>query len=221
MFEKVIVAEDLASINEGLKLVLKKENVGQYDVNRYCDNVFLKIKKAARQGKPYDLLITDLYFKEDFHTRAIKSGEDLLISLIRENIDIKTIVFSQEDRIETVRRFFNELQIDAFIVKGRYDSEEIKKAMEAVQNGKKYASERINQALKSKSTFEVTGYDIQLLQLLQEGWNQREIGERLKEKGIKPASHSAVEKRVNKLKTYFMARNSVQLVAKAKDVGLI
>lgn len=221
MFKKVIVAEDHASINEGLKSVLKELNITEVDVNRYCDDVLLKIKKAKQENAPYDLLITDLKFKEDYRTGKLKDGEDLLAALNREGIAIESMVFSQEDRIETVRRLLNKRNIQAYVVKGRRDNQEIRKALEAIKNNEHYLSESVSQALTKKSTFEITDYDIHLMQKLENGANQKEIAEEFKAEKRKPFSNSAIEKRIKHLKAYFKAKNAVQLIAKAKDLGLL
>jgi|AntDeeMinimDraft_4_1070355.scaffolds.fasta_scaffold03711_2 DNA-binding NarL/FixJ family response regulator len=221
MFKKVIIAEDFDSINEGLKTVLTEENIPEFEVDRYCDDVFSKIKQSIEEECPYDLLITDLHFKEDYRTGKIKSGEELLICLNREDIKIKTLVFSQNDRIEAVRNLFKKRKIDGYVVKGRFDREEIKKALKAISEGDLYASKTIDQALTKKTAFEVTNYDITLLNLLGQGLNQKEISKYFTQKGVKPGSNSAIEKRIKQLKAYFKSRNAIQLIAKAKDLGLI
>ena len=53
------------------------------------------------------------------------------------------------------------------------------------------------------------------------GLEQKEIHEALKIKNISPNSISSVEKRIKILKENFNANNPTQLIAKAKDFGLI
>ena len=59
-----------------------------------------------------------------------------------------------------------------------------------------------------------------LLQELANGYSQQEISARLAKEGISPSSLSSIEKRINRLKDYFMARNIPHLIALAKDMGL-
>lgn len=47
------------------------------------------------------------------------------------------------------------------------------------------------------------------------------IASEFKNKGIMPHGSSSIEKRINKLKIYFKARNNVHLIAIAKDLGLV
>ena len=82
-------------------------------------------------------------------------------------------------------------------------------------------SGELMQSMNQSPTLEIDAFDIQLIQELAEGYSQAEISERFKAHGYHPSSLSSIEKRINKLKDYFMARNTTHLVALAKDMGLL
>jgi len=69
--------------------------------------------------------------------------------------------------------------------------------------------------------FEIKEYDVSLLSYLSNGFTQEQIASVFKTKRISPNSLSSIEKRLNKLKDVLKAGNNVQLVANAKDLGLI
>jgi len=64
MFKKVLIAEDEDFLNISLRVALGELGVelGSRDFVSYCDDALMRIKKAIREGDPYELLITDLSF---------------------------------------------------------------------------------------------------------------------------------------------------------------
>lgn len=76
-------------------------------------------------------------------------------------------------------------------------------------------------ALSHKTILEIDSYDIELVRQLSLGLSQDEISIHFKEQDISPYSLSSIEKRINKLKIYFKAKNTVHLVSMTKDLGLI
>jgi transcriptional regulator len=74
---------------------------------------------------------------------------------------------------------------------------------------------------KRTPSFNIEEYDISILTYLSNGLSQNEIASLLKSKGVSPSSLSSIEKRLNRLKDVLKANNNVQLVANAKDIGLI
>ena len=74
MFQKVIIAEDMDDIHKGVYDTLDGLGIREIHQEQYCDNAYLKIKKAALEHEPYDLLITDLSFKADYRVQKYVSG---------------------------------------------------------------------------------------------------------------------------------------------------
>lgn len=221
MFSKVLIAEDMDDINTGILTALSELEITTIDHAQYCDDADLKARKARKDNVPYELLITDLSFKEDHREQHLNSGEELLIKLKKDQPTIKVIVYSVEDKLQRVRRLFKKYHIDAYVCKGRQSLKELIKAIKIVYEGKIYLSPEVEIALSSKKNIEIDDYDIGLLKLLSKGMNQDEISLDLKERSISPNSLSSIEKRVSKLKIYFKANNAVHLIANAKDLGLI
>ena len=222
MFNKVLVAEDFDSISITVIKALEELSILEIHHAKYCDDAFLKLRKAIIDNNPYDLLISDLSFKPDHRENKLKTGDELISAVKKIQPNIKTIVFSIEDKSFRIKSLFNDLGIDAFVAKGRNSIPELKKAIYSVSNNDtKILSPELSHALRDKSLIEIETYDISLLKLLSIGLILEEIALEFKNSGIVPNGSSSIEKRINKLKIYFKASNNVHLIAIAKDLGVI
>ncbi|VXB07979.1 Response regulator [Flavobacterium sp. 9AF] len=226
MFSKVIIAEDIDGLNFAVKQALKELHIleEQIDYAKYCDDALLKIKSALQNNTGFQLLITDLSFKEDYRkdTQKLHSGEELIVAVKKEQPRIKVIAFSIEDRPYRIKSLFEKYDIDAFVMKGRNSIPELKQAITTVfESDKKYVSPSLSHVLQDKTANEIDAYDLDLLKQLSLGITQDEMETKFKELGITPNSKSTIEKRINKLKINFKANNTVHLIAIAKDLGLV
>lgn len=222
MFKKVIVAEDLGDINLAIEQSLKDLDIVNFQHAKYCDDAFLKIRKAIQDNEPYDLLISDLSFKKDHREVKIANGDELIQKVREIQPNIKIIAYSIEDKSLRIKSLFDNSEIDAFVLKGRNSIEELKKAIHIISTSdQKFISPDVASALQEKSNFEIDDVDIKILKYLSDGTSQDEIIEIFKTSDIKPNSKSAVEKRLSKLKDFFKANNTVHLVSITKDMGII
>ncbi|MDI5951110.1 response regulator [Flavobacterium yafengii] len=222
MFHKVLIAEDLDSISIAVIQALEEISILEIHHAKYCDDAFLKIKKALHDNQPYNLLISDLSFKPDHQENRLNSGEELIEAVKKVQPDIKTIVFSIEDKSFRIKSLFNNLGINAYISKGRNSIPELKKAIQRIYNNEEIKpSAEISYALRDKSLFEIESYDISLLRSLSKGLTLEDISSEFKDSGIIPNGSSSLEKRINRLKIYFKASNNVHLIAITKDLGLV
>ena len=222
MFKKVIIAEDLEDINLGIEQTLKNLDIVNFQHAKYCDDAFLKIRKAILDNEPYDLLISDLSFKKDHREVKITCGDELVEKVRELQPDIKIIAYSVEDKSHRIKSLFENADIDGFVLKGRNSIEDLKKAIHITSTSdQKFISHEVASALQEKNNFEIDDLDIQILKYLSSGTPQDEIIQIFKDLGIKPNSKSAMEKRLSKLKDFFKANNTVHLVSIAKDMGII
>lgn len=222
MFKKVLAAEDFDSISITVGQVLSELAIPEIHHAKYCDDAFLKIKKALHDDKPYDLLISDLSFKRDHRENKLNSGEELISAVKRIQPDIKIIVFSIEEKSFRIKSLFNDLGISAYVSKGRNSIPELKKTiLEVFNDNNNYLSDELCHALRDKSLIEIETYDIEILKLLSEGCILDEISAAFKTMGLTPNGSSSIEKRINRLKTYLKASNNVHLIAISKDLGLV
>ncbi|MFD2603148.1 response regulator [Flavobacterium suzhouense] len=222
MFSKILIIEDIDSISLGIITVLKKNFDSEIHSVKYCDEGYLKIKKAISESKPYDLIITDLSFKDDHKKKIhLATGEELIAKLRKESIHPKIIVYAMDEKPFIIKSLLSDHFINAYVIKGRESTSELIDAINSTIKGFTYISPAFEKTFKQQSLFEMDSYDILILRFLSEGHTQDDISKLFKEKRYPSASMSSIEKRINKLKLVLKANNSIQLVAIAKDMKII
>lgn len=222
MFQKVLIAEDQNSIHKGLESTLKELHFSEIVTVQYCDDALLKIRASLKTEKPFDLLITDLFFKEDHRSRTLTSGEELINAVKNIQPELKIVVFSVEHRIGKIKKLLDTYHINAYVEKGRDESNTIKKAIHTILEDKIYCSHGVQLLLRNADELSQTDkYDELLLQLLAKGLKREQIATHFDEHDFPARSLSSIEKRINKLKVLFDAQTSEHLVAIAIDRGLI
>lgn len=221
MFKKILVVEDIDSISLGVETSLKKIDSAEVIFSKYCDEAFLKIRKANLDKQPFDLLITDLSFKESHRNEKLLSGENLIEAVRKEQPGLNIIVYSIEERGYQVRHLLDDLDVNGYVSKGRESTGELLKAIKEVYSGKKYVSTHLAHLKKPVIVEEMDDLDLEIIALLGEGFMQNEIVEKFKNSGKKLASISSIEKRITKMKSSLKARNTAHMVSIAKDLGII
>ena len=221
MFEKVLIAEDYESSNLSVRKALEDIGISNSDYVYYCDDALVRISNAVKSGESYDLLITDLSFEEDHIPQNISNGTDLIRAVRQLQPYIKVLVFSAESKALLIDQLFKELSIDAYVRKARRDVAELKLALDAVGNNRKYLSIGMRQSIKETNSYDFKEYDIVLITLLSKGMLQKDIPNYLSEHQIKPLGLSSVEKRLNYIREALNFNKNEQLVAFCKDIGVI
>lgn len=221
MFNKILVAEDIDSINKGLSAVLKKLGIPQLYHAAYCDEAYLKARRATLDGVPFDLLICDLSFKPDHRTERLTSGQELVSVMAGEFPELRIIVYSVEDHPQTVRSLWESGQIHGYVCKGRNGLTNLENAIGAVYRGDPYLSPEVEAAVKKRNFLTLREYELTLLSCLANGFTQEEIERRFRKEGIKPSSKSSMEKRLKELKEDFNANTTIHLITILKDLRLL
>lgn len=223
MFKKALIAEDFDTNNQQLvKLLLEDIKIEHVESTMYCDDALLKFKKASKQDNaPFELLITDLSFKEDHRERNLTSGLELIEAVRQVNPLVKVIIFSIEDRPSKIKQIISSHAIDSFIPKGRNALKELKKAVTQTSQGKPYFPHNLNLHLKKENLLILENYDKEILKRIATGHTKDDVSEVLKKKAITPSSVSSIEKRLQKLYLSFNAKNTTHLIAIVQKEGLI
>ncbi len=220
MFKKVIIAEDHEIRNIGVINTLEELQVPDFEFVSYCDDAWHKILKQSEDGKPYDLLITDLVFDKDHREQSLISGQALIEEVRKIQPNLKIIAFSIEKKPQIIDELFKKYHINGFVSKGRNDAKELKNTIKKVYTGETSIPQELLNAIRNNSQ-EISEYDVSLLNLLSKGCKQQEISEHFKEKGLNPYSKSAIEKRLNELREILGAKNNIEMVVICKDIGII
>jgi len=213
MFQKILIAEDVASINIGIKAILDSLAIPEIAHSDYCYGAYLKAKKAILDQQAFELLICDLSFTPDHRDQKIRSGQELIQLLKKELPNLKIIVFTVEDNSNIVKALWEDVKVDGYVCKGRDGTKELLEAIQSVYNKERFLSTQLKTALKQDNTFILSTYDEQLLQLLAAGYTQDQIELKFKEDGVSPSSRSSIEKRLKDLREEFDAQTTVHLIA--------
>lgn len=220
-FKNILVVEDFDSINTALNSFLKDlgaENIIQV---KYCDDALLKIKELNLKNEAFDLIITDLSFEEDFRKVKIRNGVDFIQELIEINLNTPVLVYSVENRPYIIQQLYQYEIVKAYVQKGRYSLEEIKKAINAIVQNNTFISPSLAHLITSQNSNEITDLDVFILKCLAEGNTIEEIELIFKAKNITPSSKSSIEKKMARLKDVFKANNNIHLISICKDLGVI
>ncbi|MDN3676276.1 response regulator [Flavobacterium paronense] len=221
MFKRVLLAEDIDSINIAVIQTLHELGVTQIDHVKYCDDALLKIRKATADQTPYDLFISDLSFEADHREVKLKSGEEAIQQIRILQPDIKIIVYSVENKRFKIKALFEKSHINGYVLKGRDSINQLKSAIKKVyEEDAIYLSPSLEHLMRASATREIDDYDVKIIQQLAVGITQDDLEARFKELGILPNSKSTIEKHISKLKDHFSANNTVHLIAIAKDLGI-
>lgn len=220
MFKKILIVEDQEVMNLGIINTLKELNIQSFDFVSYCDDALHKIKIAAKENTPYDLLITDLSFDKDHIPQTLNSGQELINLVKKVQPNLKVIVFSVEKRVKIIDDLYKIYQINGFVSKARNDGKDLKNTIRKAFNGEIVIPQKMLNVMRHTS-FEFDSYDIKLLELLAKGYKQNEIKTYLKEHNMRPYSIRSIEKRLNELRESLGAKNNIEMIVICKDIGII
>jgi DNA-binding NarL/FixJ family response regulator len=221
MFKKVLVAEDIDSINMAVASVLQNLDIDQVEHAQYCDKAWLLAKKALQEKEPFQLLICDLSFKNDHHTDHIGSGKELIDMLKKEDPNLKILVNTIEDHPHTVRSLWDSGQIDGYVCKDRNGMRDLQEAILALNQGQQYNSDSIEAILKKDNLLFLGNWEMELLKAVAQGLTQEEIQENFKSRNISPSSKSSIEKRLKELREEFGANTTAHLIGLLKDLRIL
>jgi len=221
MFTKILIAEDYESSNISVQKALEDLKISNPKYVNYCDDAISRIKMNLQEKNPFELLITDLSFDEDHREQKLKNGQQLIAEARELQPNLKVIVFSVEKKEIIIEKLFTDQNINGYVKKGREDVKDLKKAIKAVYNNEKYISYDLKTNSSERNSFEFSEYDTLLVSLLAKGILLKNIPDYLKENNIKPASMSAVEKRLKEIKESLEINSNEQLIAFCKDFGII
>ncbi len=221
MYTKVLVAEDIDSISMGVDMILQQLEIVEIQHTSYCDDAYLKAKKAQLDGAPFQLLITDLSFKPDYMEANLSSGQELIAALKKAQPNLKVIVYSIEDHPQAVKSLWESGLIDAFVSKDRKGLLALKDAITTVHTNKSYLSPHLEGIMAQKNILSLGDFEIELMKKLASGYTHDEIATDFKANGISPSSKSSIEKRIKELKEDFQANTTAHLVSILKDLRLI
>lgn len=220
MFKKALIVEDQEVATLGIITTLENLHIQNFDFVSYCDEALQRLKIAAKENKPYDLLIADLSFNKDHIPQKVNTGQELISEAKKIQSDIKVIVFSVEKKAKIIDDLYKIYNINGFVSKARNDGKELRNTIRKVFDGETVIPQEILNAIRN-IPFDLGEYEIKLLELLAKGYKQNEIRTYLKENHMQPYSIRSIEKKLNELRETFGAKNNIEMIVICKDIGLI
>ncbi|PWG79535.1 response regulator [Pararcticibacter amylolyticus] len=217
MFERVLIAEDHHSVNSWVKQTLKDLGTAEIRQAHYCDDAFRLLQIAIREGTPFDLLITDLSFREDRPDQKLHNGAELIGAVRSLLPELKILVFSAEDQPAVARSLYDRFGINGYVPKGPRDEEEMRQALTQIAKHKTYIPREFQQAVRAKNAHDFTKYDVIIISELAQGTYQKNIPFVLEKQGFKASSLSSVEKRLCQIRDALGFTKNEQLIAYCKD----
>ena len=221
MFQKVLIAEDQDFVNLGIKGVLQKLQIESFSHTQYCDEAYLKIKRAILDNDPFDLLICDLNFKADYRDEQIESGESLAKKLKKEIPNLKIIINTVEEHPNIIKRIWNSGIADAYVIKDRNGFNNLELAINELESNDKYLSPSIESVLSRSNIIELSDYELELLKFISQGYSQEQIHQIFVDKEVSPNSKSSIEKKLKELRDLFEANTNPHLIGIIKDLQII
>ncbi|MDB5141127.1 MAG: DNA-binding response regulator [Mucilaginibacter sp.] len=221
MFERVLIAEDHQSVNSWLLQTLKKQGANYIRQAHYCDDALKLLEIAGKEGLPFELLVTDLSFREDRPGQKLAGGTDLIVAARKLQPDLKVLVFSAEEQPTVVSSLIERFGINGYVWKGPRDEDDLPAAIRQIARGKTFVSRELQQAIRSKNAHDFSDYDITIISELAQGTYQKNIPYVLAEQGHKAASLRSVEKRLGEIRDALGFTKNEQLIAYCKDHWII
>lgn len=221
MITKVLIAEDHESANISVQKTLEDLKIDDIAHVYYCDDALNRIANAAKTDRPFDLLITDLYFEPDGCKQDISGGKELISAVRALQPGLKILVFSAENRPAVIGPLFSEFEIDGFVRKARNDARELKEAISEIAQHHSYIPRHIRQAIDRKNAYIFSEFDIAIITLLAQGVLQKNIPGHLQQRRMTPSGLSSVEKKLNLIKEALGCTTNQQLIARCMELGVI
>lgn len=211
---KLLIVEDYDALSLGIISHLKRQSQGiDYKVTQ-INNLTDAVLEAKMRC--FDVILLDFYLNSP------TGGGDLFLKARSEfACKPKIIVFSRVDKMDIVDHLVHQLEANGFILKSSNSLDEIVPAIAATLRGERYFSPTIAEKLQRFSSKKDIDYiDRLLLKGLSKGMKQNEIADYFIENSIS-LTPSAIEKRVKRLKEYFNAKTSLELMSIVSKQGYI
>jgi DNA-binding NarL/FixJ family response regulator len=219
---RILIVDDHQLVIQGIQHALKE--VGDFDVvtTTNCNDAF-ELIKTNQNTKPFQVLFADLSFDNATEETSIASGEEL-IKAIKENcFDIKICVITGHTETNKVYNVISNLKPNAYLLKSKCNALEISFALQKMFKNEYYYTHEIHQKLMRRNIVQIQ-MDTTAIQILKELPNHTKIsnleGVIVKHDGTKIKLRS-IEAKLANLRIDLNAKNNIDLILKAKELGII
>lgn len=219
---KILIVDDHQLVIQGILHALKE--VGDFDVvtTTNCDAAF-ELIKTNQNTTPFQILFTDLSFDNSTEETKLEGGEELIKAIKKNHFDIKICVITGHTETNRVHNIISNLNPNAYLLKSKCNASEIGFALQKTLNNEYYYTHEIHQKLMRRNIVQIQMDDV-AIQILRELPNQPKIGNLVgvikRHDGTKVKLRS-IETKLANLRTDLDANNNIDLILKAKELGII
>jgi two-component system capsular synthesis response regulator RcsB len=219
---RILIVDDHQLVLEGILHSLKE--VGDFDVvtTNSCDDA-LNLIKSNQNTTPFQILFSDLSFDNTTSENNLASGEELIRAIKNKNIDLKICVITGHTETNSVYNIISNLNPHAYLLKTKCNAIEIGFAIQKMLTNDYYYTHEIHQKLMRRNIVQIQ-MDTIAIQVLKELPNHAKIanleGIITKHDGTKIKLRS-IESKLAKLRIDLSANNNIDLILKAKELGII
>ncbi len=219
---KILIVDDHQLIIEGILAALKEIDNLEIETSFSCDAAFLKIK-SNQHTVPFHIVFTDLSFDIVSKNVTLESGESLIKAIQEEEIPIKIGVITGHSEINRVYNVIHNLQPSAYILKSKCGTSELNFAIQKMLSNEVYYTHEIHQKILKRTLVQIQMDEV-AIQILKELPKHSKInnleGLILKNDGTHLKLRS-IESKLASLRVGLNANNNIDLVVKAKELGII
>lgn len=207
--KNVLIAEDDFTSSYGIEMVLK---------NNFQDKINCFLAKNGKEAleifekNKIDILIADI-------NMSPINGIELIEKVIKNYPEVNIIVISNNIKIEHYKQLINLNVSLIYKILGKND--DIINAFITASKGYKYVAPDILEHFKQiyeiseKQNINVTAEELKIIQLLSKGYLIKQIADSTNIK------RRTLERKNQQIKQKFEVNNNIELIKKAKDLGII
>lgn len=219
---RILVVDDHQLVVQGILSSLNE--VGTFDIvtTNTCDKAFELVKNNSKTN-PFQILFTDLSFDNTASDAILDGGEALIKAINTANYNIKIGVITGHTETNRVYNVIHNLNPSAYLLKTKCDATELGFAISKMMANDYYYTHEIHQKITRRKIVQIQMDEV-ALQILKElpkhakisnleGIIQKNDGSTLKLRSI--------ETKLANLRLDLNAKNNMDLILKAKELGVI
>lgn len=172
---KIAVVEDHSFYRNGLCLAIKRFKFVEFAFEACDGKEFLEKQRIT----PADIVLMDIMM-------PVMGGYDTVVTAKKEFPNIRIVILTMLEEDEYIQQFV-QAGVQGYLLKN-IDTKGLETALKAVINGHNYYSEELmgfftrklrNDPEKHVNSVKLTGREIEILQLIYEGFSNQEIADKL------------------------------------------
>jgi two-component system capsular synthesis response regulator RcsB len=219
---RILIVDDHQLVIQGILDALKE--VGDFDVvtTTSCDHAYDLIN-TNQNTNPFQILFTDLSFNNATEETHIGCGEELIKATKENCFDIKICVITGHTETNKVYNIINNLKPNAYLLKSKCNASEISFALQKMLQNEYYYTHEIYQKLMRRNIvqFQMDAIAIQILKELPKQSKISNLEGIITKQDGKKMKIRSIETKLAKLRIDLNAKNNIDLILKAKELGVI